>query len=621
MATTNSVTTTPSAFEELQNQNETIANTALPAGAVSYGDYLSLQGISPTAKKSPSTYAEYLGADTTAAKTYGDYLTASGATDPTAYYNEQMATANKQYDRSVATYGQTAEQMAQMGMNNSGFGDYLSGVAYSEKQSASQDALKTKAAIKESNDMSYGSYLESISERDRTNNANYSQYSENYDTTMQAAKSEYGQYLDALKEQQTAEETTLFNNLYASAASGTSVEELVDYAVGNGYDIVTAERIALSAYNLGNKIYSQSAASNYVNGTTGTTDGETTTDVFGDDSASTGTTSTTSDISGKGLYDNLISSGVSEENATAQKTTFQAQVFEYAQNLTSDAATIADVPTVAALKAELDNESITEEQYNTLLSTAQAKRYEAIVNGSEVVELAVIDQMVASGDLTAEQGKQVYSKDISTQIEAGTAKVGKDAVTDMTKALADAELYLSEGKIGQAEYEKLKVETYKEIGSRIESASMGDMETPVSAVMTITLKSDNTETNSKMTFADFLNGDPLEKAREALNISNNDEYEITIPLVTDYREESLTGSDVVKISDTVAVKNGELYGKVNITMTKVAWAKLSTAEKNVLSNEYTASQIKFIYEALGYCNNTNNSDTVISDGVSSGSQL
>ena len=43
---------------------------------------------------------------------------------------EAIRTAYSGYDKSLSTYGRNAEQLAQMGLTNSGYGDYLSGVAY-----------------------------------------------------------------------------------------------------------------------------------------------------------------------------------------------------------------------------------------------------------------------------------------------------------------------------------------------------------------------------------------------------------------------------------------------------------------------------------------------------------
>ena len=67
-------------------------------------------------------------------------------------YQEQLAEQARQdaiknayitYDRSLPTFGQNAERLAQMGLTNSGYSDYLGGVAYSSMVGGVQDAHKT----------------------------------------------------------------------------------------------------------------------------------------------------------------------------------------------------------------------------------------------------------------------------------------------------------------------------------------------------------------------------------------------------------------------------------------------------------------------------------------------
>ncbi len=57
---------------------------------------------------------------------------------------EAIKKAYVNYDRSLSTYGQNAEKLAQMGLSNSGYSDYLNGVAYSSMVGGVQDAHKTE---------------------------------------------------------------------------------------------------------------------------------------------------------------------------------------------------------------------------------------------------------------------------------------------------------------------------------------------------------------------------------------------------------------------------------------------------------------------------------------------
>lgn len=56
---------------------------------------------------------------------------------------EAIRNAYTQYGKGRATYGQKAEQLAQMRLSNSGYGDYLEGVAYGSMVGGVQDANKT----------------------------------------------------------------------------------------------------------------------------------------------------------------------------------------------------------------------------------------------------------------------------------------------------------------------------------------------------------------------------------------------------------------------------------------------------------------------------------------------
>ena len=135
---------------------------------------------------------------------------------------EAIKNAYVNYDRSLSTYGQNAERLAQMGLSNSGYGDYLNGVAYSSMVGGVQDAHKT---ANEAVERAY------------------------YNASQQKAEA-----ADTLYERQAAEraeKAQLFASIYSAVQSG-------------GLSAEAAEDI-LSLYEIGN-----------VGSTTGNTAGSTT---------------------------------------------------------------------------------------------------------------------------------------------------------------------------------------------------------------------------------------------------------------------------------------------------------------------------------------------------------
>jgi len=75
------------------------------------------------------------------AMTYAGYLAYNGITDPRVEYAQQLDAANEQYARALGTYGYAGEGLAQGNLANSGYSEYLNGVAYTQKAGAYRQAL------------------------------------------------------------------------------------------------------------------------------------------------------------------------------------------------------------------------------------------------------------------------------------------------------------------------------------------------------------------------------------------------------------------------------------------------------------------------------------------------
>lgn len=128
------------------------------------------------------------------------------------------------YDRSLPTYGQNAERLAQMGLSNSGHGDYLGGVAYSSMVGGIQDAHKT--ANKAIQDAYYNAELQKAQAADTLYNRQLAESQIAYDREQTQEK------IDA--ETKAAYNAALSNAL-VNAGNGTmNVETALAYAQANG---------------------------------------------------------------------------------------------------------------------------------------------------------------------------------------------------------------------------------------------------------------------------------------------------------------------------------------------------------------------------------------------------
>jgi hypothetical protein len=76
------------------------------------------------------------------AMTYEEWMRAAGI-DTQRDYNAAAKAAAKEYDRSLGTYGATAEAMGRAGLSGSGYSDYLTGNAYAARQGSMDTARQT----------------------------------------------------------------------------------------------------------------------------------------------------------------------------------------------------------------------------------------------------------------------------------------------------------------------------------------------------------------------------------------------------------------------------------------------------------------------------------------------
>lgn len=154
-------------LEEQKKQQQPAAPNATPAPAApttravdGYGQFLETLANNKKIENTPTN-----------AKTYADYLTYLGQ-DPVGEYNARVRQANLDYAKGLATYGQNAEKMAKSGLVGSGYGEYLTGIAYQGKQSAVGAAQRDAKAAIDKNYASYGDYIEGLKSTNEQNAIN-----------------------------------------------------------------------------------------------------------------------------------------------------------------------------------------------------------------------------------------------------------------------------------------------------------------------------------------------------------------------------------------------------------------------------------------------------------------
>jgi hypothetical protein len=121
-------------FDEKLKKNEEIANLNIREGAMTYEEWMKSAGI-----------------------------------DTQRDFNAAAKAAAKEYDRSLGTYGATAEAMGRAGLSGSGYSDYLTGNAYAARQGSIDTARQTKTLADDAARQGYMNYLQDYEDGQRGN--------------------------------------------------------------------------------------------------------------------------------------------------------------------------------------------------------------------------------------------------------------------------------------------------------------------------------------------------------------------------------------------------------------------------------------------------------------------
>lgn len=322
---------------------------------------------------------------------------------------EAIRNAYAQYDKGKATYGRNAEQLAQMGLSNSGYGDYVEGKAYGAMVGGITDA--NESADKAIRDAYY-----------------------NYEQGKSKATAEYNASLEAAKK--------AYNDKYIGLLTAVEKGEI---------DAETAKKIA-KAYNLDEAHISEIAtiADNY-----GTEKKEKAI-LYLNDAVKNGIADEYGNITyltEEQIKNYGAENGLSEEEKAAyvrqnKENTDKATVENYKQQITAD-TTYADVDKLdvsteikTELKAEIDNKV-----YERYAQQLKAEIDSGTVGFGNDTEL---DEKFAKGEISTETYQHIYYD------RALAFADGVESFDDYREAVKQIDGYVSQGKMSAENAEKAK---------------------------------------------------------------------------------------------------------------------------------------------------------------------
>lgn len=337
----------------------------------------------------------------TNAKTYADYLTYLGQ-DPVGDYNAKVRQAHLEYQKGLATYGQNAEKMAKSGLVGSGYGEYLTGLAYQGKQAAVGAAQRdAKTAI----DKGFASY---------------------------------GDYIEGLK---STNEQNAINGIISGALEGDAAKE---YARSQG---VTDDRIEFVLSQTASTV-SQAKAQKLADATSALSA-----------LVSEGQTLESAITSLSGVYDDEVLGKVKENMQKATQAQISAAIGSATgvsgykasldQQLASGAITEEQYNAQVVAGQNANNEFVKKAingDFSGLTAYAEANGLDISGGTSDQVD-AVVDHMATNGHITKEQQQQYYIDSWTNSIEE-TEFSAKDMVNEGENLY---KLY-SGGKITEAQY-------------------------------------------------------------------------------------------------------------------------------------------------------------------------
>lgn len=143
--------------ENTENTDNNENGTGTTDGGTSDGE----EQTTESEEEKPLSYAEYI------EMLKGEAAESREAADKTAETAKERAIVNahSSYAQNMATYGETAEKMAQLGLQGGGYGDYLNAQAYAQQRADIQQANAVETAAKSQNETNYRETVNALNQK------------------------------------------------------------------------------------------------------------------------------------------------------------------------------------------------------------------------------------------------------------------------------------------------------------------------------------------------------------------------------------------------------------------------------------------------------------------------
>lgn len=399
-----------------------------------YAAWLTGRGYTPTTVTAPKYEAA-----TTPEMSYADYLKRTGMAGVSQrQYDATVRSAEADYAKGKATYGQKAETLAQRGLTGSGYGDYLTGASFAAMQNAKVAAADTKALTDAEMARGYGEYLTGVQQANAQAAAQAANANEEARVAAENANAQAAAEAEAYNREQfkaeSADVQSIIDNGVAAGLSDERIQYEIQLKYGNAFDgslssWLNEGRTALQrdteTVNTENQNRANLAVKQY----------------FAPDE--NGNLASVGDVRSAMLAD-----GYTEEQIDAAMTQYSKDFLaRQLTNINLKGITLNDIPTNDQIDNEVTLGRLTEADAATLKADAMNKRNELLVNKfenevdtpeEETAFFAQIDEMRANGEISTKTYKGLYKQRLEANLETLLSS-GEDPLV----ALADLDMFIN----------------------------------------------------------------------------------------------------------------------------------------------------------------------------------
>lgn len=346
-------------YNYLVNGGEKTPGNTVPTAPTTeeqYAAWLTGRGQKAATVKAP-TYTAAL----TPEMGYAEYLKRTGMAGVSQkQYDATVRSAEADYAKGKATYGQKAETLGQRGLTGSGYGDYLTGASFAAMQNAKVAAADTKALTDAEMARGYGEYLTGVQQANAQAAVQAANANEEARVAAENANAQAAAEAEAYNREQFEAESADVRSIIANGVSAGLSDERIQYEIqlkyGNAFDGSLASwlnegRTALQ----GDVTAAQNTEAN---------------SVYAENVGTLGGTKTRQD---------MLAAGYTEEQINTAMAKYSSDLLAQQQTaLNLSAVTLENIPTNKQIDDMVTLGQLTEADAATLKATAATKRGEVI---------------------------------------------------------------------------------------------------------------------------------------------------------------------------------------------------------------------------------------------------